>query len=298
MEKTLLFKELLSQLKSGIRLLPDKPEETPESTLKALWFKAFGTPISVKLVNHQPLPVLNEEQIKHLHKLINRRLEGTALAYITGRQNFMDVELLSDSRALIPRKETEILGNKALNLLQQCVDENGSAKLIDVGCGAGNLAVALACKIINVKIFASDISEDAINLTKENITLHNLSERIIVKQGDMLDPFIQDRQMIEADLIICNPPYIPTFKLNSMDKEISENEPEFAFNGGLTGMKLIQRLINDAPKCLRKGGWVIFEVGLGQGPHCIHLCEKSGLYEKVDSVTDDTQNIRVVLARK
>lgn len=299
MNQTKIYNQLLSKLKENLRILPDKPEETPESTLKALWLCSCDLPVSAELALEMDLPELDKTGLATLNKLIRNRLEGTPLSHITGRQRFMDLELLSDSRALIPRKETEILGRKALELLNGIQSESGQINVMDLCCGAGNLSVALAAKLNgDVKFYASDLSQEAVELTRENIILHGLGEKVTVWQGDVFSSFESEGFYESINLIVCNPPYISSFKVSGMDDEISNNEPELAFNGGMLGTKIIQKLITEAPKFLVGGGWLIFEVGKGQGPFIVDLILKGGKYSEVDSVNDADGNIRVVLARK
>jgi release factor glutamine methyltransferase len=294
----ILYRRLKEELENNLSFLEDKPEETSDSSLKALWHKAYGNSLSAVKAEKQPLPDLSELQVDILHLLVKQRLNGKPLAYITGRQNFMGIELLCDNRALIPRKETEILGRTAL---KQCENIAGSKKNInvfDVCCGSGNLGLALACYISNINVNCSDLSPDAVDLTRENISFLNLSHRVNVIQSDLFLNFESDTYYGNIDLIVCNPPYISSSKVAKMDSEISSNEPSMAFDGGMVGMKIIQKLIREAPKFLAKEGWLIFEVGVGQGPFIIQLCENTLLYKKIESVSDNMGNIRVIAANR
>jgi release factor glutamine methyltransferase len=294
-----VFDQILKELQKNLRILPDKPEESAESTLRALWLKSCDIPVSAELAMKTELPVLNESGRIRLNELIQKRIEGIPLSHLTGRQRFMGIELLSDERALIPRKETEILGKKALELLNLMQSESRQINVMDLCCGAGNLSVALAAKLNgNVKFYASDLSEEAVALTRENINMHKLEKKITAFQGDVFTPFESHTFYERISLILCNPPYISSFKVSAMDDEISKNEPELAFNGGMLGTKIIQKLISETPGYLVKGGWLIFEVGKGQGPFIIDLIKKGNKYSDIDSVSDPDGNIRVVLARK
>jgi release factor glutamine methyltransferase len=99
-------------------------------------------------------------------------------------------------------------------------------------------------------------------------------------------------------MIVCNPPYITSAKVKKMDEEISSNEPELAFDGGMLGIKLIQKLISESPKFLKKDGWVAFEIGLGQGPFVLKFMEKSDKFRNIGTATDEDGNIRAVFAQK
>lgn len=298
MNKLELFNSLSNNLTNKLHLLEDKPEETIETTLKALWFAAAGIPVSAEGSYKLPVPELTEKQIVNLNQFIELRLNGTPLAHITKRQNFMGIELMSDKRALIPRKETELLGRKALDLSYRIVKSKGKINVIDVCCGSGNLGIAIAHFNPDCQVYATDISEEAVELARDNINLLNLSRRVHVSQGDLLSVFETNEFYEKTDLIICNPPYILSSKVQKMDSEIASNEPVLAFDGGMLGIKIIQKLITEAPKFLTNDGWLIFEVGVGQGNFIAQLCERSQLYQLIESGSDDSGNIRVISLQK
>jgi release factor glutamine methyltransferase len=298
MNKLELFNSLSNNLTNKLHLLEDKPEETIETTLKALWFAAAGIPVSAEGSYKLPIPELTEKQIVNLNQFIELRLNGTPLAHITKRQNFMGIELMSDKRALIPRKETELLGRKALDLSYRIVKSKGKINVIDVCCGSGNLGIAIAHFNPDCQVYATDISEEAVELARDNINLLNLSRRVHVSQGDLLSVFETNEFYEKTDLIICNPPYILSSKVQKMDSEIASNEPVLAFDGGMLGIKIIQKLITEAPKFLTNDGWLIFEVGVGQGNFIAQLCERSQLYQLIESGADDSGNIRVISLQK
>ena len=293
-----LFNRISNDLEDKLHFLDDKPEENLNSTIKALWFKAAGVPLSAFGTQSLSLPELNESQVKYLQQLIQLRIENMPLSYITGRQNFMGIELHSDKRALIPRKETEILGNKALALAKESSDLNKEIFVMDVCCGAGNLGIALAHHIPSAIVFASDISHEAVALTQENIDMLNLNQRVHAEQGDIMSAFEKDEYFEKFDIIVCNPPYIFSSNVPKMDLEISLNEPAVAFDGGMLGIKIIKTLIREAPKYLKKSAFVVFEVGLGQGKMITKMCERTLLYSQIETVLDDSGNIRVIFAQK
>ena len=298
MNKEELYQILKIELSGKLTLLTDKPEETIDSTLRALWHASSGVAKSVEKAVNLKLPELSQEQVHILRSLVAQRLNGTPLAHITGRQCFMGIEFLSDKRALIPRKETEILCRKALTLSMEIANKKNEVKVVDVCCGAGNLGLAIAYYNVSATVFATDLSQEAVELTGDNILFLNLGDRIQVKQGDLFTAFETDEYYAKTDLIICNPPYISSAKVPKMISEISQNEPALAFDGGMLGTKIILRLISEAPKFLVPGGWLIFEIGVGQGPFIMQLCERSESYATVESVSDDSGNIRVLVAQK
>jgi len=277
--------------------LPDKPEEDAQNTLKALWFAAKGSPKAVTHVENLPLDALTNTQVNTLESLIQKRLEGTPLAHLTGRQEFMNIELLADESALIPRKETEILGRLCLTTIKELSENESPIRVIDVCTGAGNLAIAFACHASNVEVYASDLSDEAVALAKRNVKHTNVDKRVTLYQGDFLEPFKTDIFLGKIDILCCNPPYISTGNVEKMHKEIHEHEPDLAFDGGPFGIKILTRLIKEAPLFLVPDGFICFEVGLGQGPAMIKRLTKSNQFQDIISANDEQDQIRAIRAR-
>jgi release factor glutamine methyltransferase len=298
----MLIDEHFSQLKRSLEdkfiFMGDKPEETLDSTLKALWFTASGISISAEEASQLSLPELSVSQIEKLSQLIVKRLNNVPLAHIVRRQRFMGIDFICDRRALIPRKETEILGWKALDISFEFSRVKQIVNIIDVCCGTGNLGLAIASINSKAIVYATDISQEAVDLTRENIDYLNLSRCVVAGQGDLFSAIECDEYYGKVDLIVCNPPYISKGKVKNLKPEISENEPVLAFDGGIFGLSIIQRLIIEAPKFLAKTGWLLFEVGVGQGEFLLHLCKKSGRFDLVEPLADHMGNIRVISARK
>lgn len=292
-----LYNELLTKLKSNLEVLEDKPEETPVTTLRALWFKAADEPRSTEAAESGDLPELSSDQQKNLTQLVEKRLSGVPLAHITGRQQFMGVELLAGPEALVPRKETELVGNAALEVLLELEAAQGSTTVIDVCTGAGNLAIAFASKAKQANVYAADLSEEAVGLAKQNTEFAGVQERVELRAGDLLNPFDEDSFMGTVDLLTCNPPYISSAKVENMHDEISNYEPRLAFDGGPFGIKILQRLIKDAPRFLKPGGWLAFEVGLGQGPAWVQRLTKTGKFTDIRSIEDSAGEVRAIVGQ-
>ena len=291
-----LYTNLLERFNTELKVLKDKPEETSASTLKALWLTASGHPISAQAAESEKLPDLNAEQTEDLLKLIERRFAGEPLAHLTGRQQFMGIELLAGPEALVPRKETELLGKVAIQYLNKISNERDSLTVIDVCTGAGNLAISYAINEPKAKIYAADLSAEAVSLAKKNAEYHNLESQVEFTESDLLAAYESGEFFNKVDLLTCNPPYISSGKVEVMDEEISSHEPGLAFDGGPFGIKILQRLMKEAPKYLRAGGCLMFELGLGQGELIIKRIEKMNLYKEVLSVKNDDGDIRVVVA--
>lgn len=294
-----LFTERLARLDEALRTLPDKPEETSASALQTLWHLAAGQALSIEAATRQPLPGLTATQLLKLDELTTQRLGGTPLAHLTGRQHFMGLELLAGPQALIPRRETELLAHAALDKLRLLAATHGDrpAVVIDVCTGSGNLAMALAHGVPRAQVFAADLSEDAVSLAQRNATHLGLQDRVQLRSGDLLAPFDEPDFHGHVDLLVCNPPYISSGKLETMPTEIVGFEPRLAFDGGPFGIRILQRLMREAPRFLRPGGWLAFEVGLGQGPAVLQWLNKAGHYDTIDSVLDAEGQPRAFLAR-
>jgi release factor glutamine methyltransferase len=288
------YRLLHERLASGLDLLPDKPEETPDSTLRALWFAAAGSPLSAAAATEGELPSLAHDRTHVLEHFVARRLAGEPLAHITGRQRFMGLEMLSAPQALIPRAETEQLAGASIGLLQS-PDARHPARVIDVCTGSGNLAFAIAHHVPDAEVFGTDISTEAIDFAQRNGHHLELS-RVRFRTGDLLAPFETADFIGHTDLIVCAPPYIRSTKVEQMATEIAGHEPRLAFDGGPFGVTILMRLIEDAPRLLRRGGWLTLEVGLGQGPALTRRLQRDGNWQDVRALPDAKGDTRVLLA--
>jgi release factor glutamine methyltransferase len=291
------FAARLAELEAGWAGLPDKPEETPVTTLRALWLAAAGDPSSVARAGARELPELDAAGRAALHGLVQRRLSGVPLAHITGRQSFMGVELLAGPEALVPRRETELLGYAALDLVRKSVAEQGRALVIDLCTGSGNLALALAYHEPRCEVIGSDLSAEAIGLARRNADWTSLSQRAGFVQGDLFAPFDELGLRSGVDVVVCNPPYISSSKAAAMPAEIAGFEPRMAFDGGAFGVSVLFRLVSGAPQFLKPGSWLCFEVGRGQGEPMSGRLERAGPYERVEQVRDEAGDVRALLAK-
>jgi len=284
------FQALLDALAGAWHGLPDKPGETPEGTLEALWRHVGGGA-------GPGLPALQEQERARLGELVARRIAGEPLSYLTGRAGFMGIELLSGPEAMIPRVETEILARAALGLLLDLETAGAPIPVIDLCTGSGNVGLALAMGDPRCVLFAGDISAQAIRLARRNASHLGLEHRTSFLAGDFLEPFRTARLLGSAGLITCNPPYISTASVRHLPLEIAGFEPEAAFDGGPFGLSLLMRLVKEAREFLRPGGWVACETGMGQGQVVANMFNKSKQYQDVRTFLDPQGKIRVVAAQ-
>ena len=291
-----LYDTLHARLIAALRTLPDKPRENPASALRALWFAAAGEPRSVVAAEQGALPPLADDGARQsLERLVDRRLAGEPLAYLTGRGHFMGLELLAGPDALIPRVETELLAQACIDLLQLPSTRHG-ARVIDVCTGSGNLAFAMARHVPDAVVFGADISAEALALAARNREQLGLAQ-VTLRCGDLLAPFGADFDGT-VDLVVCAPPYILSAKVEQMAPEIAGHEPRLAFDGGPLGVAILLRLLEESPRLLRAGGWLAFEVGLGQGPAMTRRLQRDPHYDAVRTLADERGDVRAILARR
>jgi release factor glutamine methyltransferase len=294
-----VFIRLRDRLAAGSSPLPDKPEETPESTLRALWYTAAGQARSAQAALLGDLPPLDAAALVALDALIDQRLGGVPLAHLTGRQHFLDLEMLAAPAALVPRKETELLGRAAIDLACEIGQQSAEgATVVDVCTGCGNIALAVARHVPDARVFGADLSEEAVALARRNAAWLGLEQRVDFRAGDLLAPFDDAEFTGRVDLLTCNPPYISSAKVGQMAAETAAHEPRLAFDGGPLGVTILMRLLQEAPRFLREGGWLAFEVGLGQGPALVRRLKAAGSWSEVREIADDKGAARVVLARR
>ena len=292
------YRSLLSRLSTSLVPQPDKPEETPEATLRALHSAAAGHPRSARNDRGPFEEELDDEGVARLVHLVERRLSGIPLAYLTGRQHFMGLELLAGEGALIPRRETEILGRAAVDAAKSLADARGAVTVLDICTGGGNIAVAVAVHEPRTTVFASDISPAAVELARANARHLGVEGRVQLRLGDLFEPFQSDPFLGKVDLVTCNPPYISSAKVSLMSPEVSRHEPRLAFDGGAFGITILTRLIHEAPRFLRSESFLCFEVGHGQGRAVARMLERAGEYRDVKPLADESGEIRAFLAAK
>ena len=298
------FERRCIELARRLTTLADKPEETARATLAALWHLACGDALSADAALAEELPVLDANREARLQELLDRRLSGEPLPHITGRQRFCDLEMLAGPSALIPRRETELLARAAIAQLatRSAAPRNtdGAATLVvlDACTGSGNVAAAIAYHEPRATVWAADLSAEAVELALLNVNHLKLQQRVQLRVGDLLSPFDEPGFHGRVDLITCNPPYISTQKLQTMPAEIVSFEPALAFDGGPLGVRILQRLMREAPQYLQRGGRLMFEVGLGQGKAVIKRLAGMREYESATPLQDAAGEIRVIAARR
>lgn len=213
------------------------------------------------LYAHYEEPVSTED-LQAYECLMARRLEHEPLAYITGVREFYGLELSVDRRVLIPRPETETLVEEGLKLVRR--QGPGPPLLADIGTGSGAIAIALACHLHQAKVYATDISQDALEVAAANCRRHGVADRVVLLPGNLLEPLPE-----AVDMVVGNLPYVPASVLPALAPEVSCHEPRVALDGGPRGLGLVRGLLAQAPSRLRPGGRVLLEIGADQAAEVV-----------------------------
>lgn len=237
-----------------------------------------------------------EEEKENFERLIKKRLSGEPLQYLLGHQEFWSIDFKVDPRVLIPRPETELLVEQSLSILS----ENFSRRtlyVLDIGTGSGAIAISLAKEKKDLFIVATDISGEALLLARENARSAGVLHRIELVKGDLFNPvrLMQDREPF--DLILSNPPYILRSQIQNLAREVKDYEPQVALNGGEDGMEFYRSIVSQGPSYLRKGGWLLLEVGENQGEKVSGLIEREGSFGRPERIKDPSGIERVVKAQ-
>lgn len=205
------------------------------------------------------------EKVALFRVLVARRAAGEPVAYLTGEKEFMGLKFKVTPAVLIPRPETELLVEKAIGL----VKDIPAPVIVDVGTGSGAIVVSLAIYLPHARLYATDISPAALAVAEENAVHHGVAGRITFLLGDLLEPLLQET-VRRVDLVVANLPYIPTPKISALPREVLR-EPVAALNGGPDGLVLYRRLVPQAFKLLVPGGYLLLEIGQGQGEAALGL---------------------------
>jgi len=236
----------------GASLLEDGGIAVPRLTAEVL----LGHAMRVERVYLFAHPEQQLEDVQRLHygRYLHERLQGKPTQYITRKQEFYGREFRVTPDVLIPRPETEHVVEVALEVA------NGARRVLDVGTGSGALAVTLQQEL-HAHSWATDISDAAARLASENAA--RLGAAVSFAVCDLMDAIADD----SMDLIVSNPPYVPSTQREGLQREVRDFEPDLALFAGESGFELYDRIVADAPRVLREGGWLIMELGFGSLPH-------------------------------
>jgi len=245
-------------LRDAVAVLQDAGVETARNDAEWLFAAALGVGrAELHVMLDEPLP---PSIARGLTASVRRRARGEPLQHILGWESFRGLRLRITRDVLVPRPETELLVEWALDLLP-----TGAACVIDVGTGSGCVACAVVAERPDVRVVAIDLSPAAVVATRENAARLGLGSRLFLTGGDLLGAVRGG----SADLIVSNPPYLSRGSLRWLPREVRDHEPRLAVDGGDAGLEVIRRLVRDAPRVLRPGAALVMETGGGDHAHAV-----------------------------
>lgn len=288
--------------------LESKHDANPRLSAEWLMSEATGLSRIELYVNYEKPLSMDERDV--LRGYVARRAAGEPLQLISGTAPFRYLTLKVAPGVLIPRPETEVLVSEALAELHLPriadhvqVGEEGeeiisaqlpSLRVLDVCTGSGCIACAIASEYPAAKVLALDIADEALRLAKENVEILELEDRVEVRKSNLLQSLSEEEQG-SFDLLISNPPYIPTAVLQGLNREVTDFEPRLALDGGEDGLDLVRILLQQAPNALKPQGVLALELFEGHLDKAATLAKATG-FEEVRIANDLTNRPRVLIA--
>jgi release factor glutamine methyltransferase len=227
--------------------------EDPRFEAEILLTGALGIKKS-ELILYQS-KIIEDKNLKRYQDLVKRRLKHEPTAYIIGTQPFLGLDIIVNRSVLIPRPETELLAEQALKVASSQLP----VAIADIGTGSGCIAVTLAKRLPLAEVYGIDTSNDALKVAKKNAETHKVEGRCQFVKGNLLEPLKE-----KVDLIVANPPYIPSGEISKLQPEVRDWEPRQALDGGKDGLDYIRKLLRESPKYLKPNGRLVMEFGFGQ----------------------------------
>ncbi len=232
---------------------------------------------------------IDDEAFQSFEEMLALRAEGIPLAYILNKQEFMSLDFYVDESVLIPRPDTEILVEETISIARDIKD----VTIMDLGCGSGAISVSLAYYLKQASIIAVDIDSIAAQITGFNAERNGVFNQLTILNKDMFE-----LPQMEVDILVSNPPYIPSKDISDLQIEVSTYEPKLALDGGADGLDFYRKLVDMAPEFVKSGGYVIFEIGHDQGSALIELFNLDNRYNNDVQIVKDLAGLdRVVIAK-
>jgi release factor glutamine methyltransferase len=235
-------------------------------------------------------PVAPEDEAE-FRRMIHRKLRREPLQYIIGETEWFGLAIKCSRAALAPRPETEIIVERALELIVDVPEP----LIADIGVGTGCIAIAIAVSRPDARIVATDISADALSLARENVTFHGVEQQVALRLGNLFEPLETEPVF---DLIISNPPYVSETEYQALMPEVRDFEPKLALVAGAEGLDVIRPLIETAHIYLKSGGLLIFEIGERQAEPARQEAAICHEYEILPTIIDYNDKDRGIVLRK
>ncbi len=231
---------------------------------------------------------VSAELERRVDELVQRRLAGEPVAYIIGEWEFYGLPMDVSHDVLIPRMDTEVLAERGI---LKARESGEGARVLDLCAGSGCVGLAVAANAPQCRVVLGELSEGALRVCKQNVRRNELNARVTCLSVNAMEP--PSSTLWDFDVIVCNPPYIPTADIETLDVSVRDYEPHMALDGGEDGLDFYRFIASKWKSALRLGGTLIFEVGIGQAPQVEDILAQNG-FEDIKT-TADTQGIwRVV----
>jgi release factor glutamine methyltransferase len=269
--------------------------DAPRLSAELLLSHVLAAP-RIKLYTEYERP-LTEQELTRMRTLVQRASDEEPIAYLTGRAHFFNLEFEVTRDVLIPRPDTETLVE---NVLQTVRHQPGmeSPRVIDLCTGSGCIAAAIAHHLKTAMVLAIDISPPAVKVARQNVERLGLNDRVTVEEGDLFSPLQHMVDVQPFNLIVSNPPYIRTSDLASLDRSVRQYEPLQALDGGLDGLTLHRRILDEAADRLLPGGRVYLEIAFDQGDLAREMGGNYGDFDEVRILKDFGGRDRVLTLRR
>jgi release factor glutamine methyltransferase len=289
----------------------EKKVDSPRLSAEILLSSVLGLK-RIEVYTQFDKPVM-EKQLDQLHELVKRAGQHEPIAYLVGKTEFYSLELNVTRDCMIPRPETELLVERAIEFLRlrsgtqlDGTKHNAAQFVCDLCTGCGCIAVAIAKNFPYAKIIATDISDAALRVAAVNIEKHQLKDRIKLLQGDLFEPIVPQLDIEKLvpdsdrgfDLIVCNPPYVSRAELEKLDKNVRDYEPRLALFAGEDGLDIYRRIFDKVDQFLKPEAALMLEIGYTQGQAVKEMLELIGVFAYIKVEKDYNKNDRIVIAQK
>lgn len=275
----LLGLSISSAIREGAQRLREAGVAEPRREAGSLLAHVLGRDRSFIVAHADDL--LTDEQGKALHSLFERRAGGEPLQYLTTHQEFFKLDFEVTPDVLIPRPETELIVETALELLK----DDPAPYFADIGTGSGCIAISMLQDLPGARAIATDVSPAALRVAQRNAERHRVTDRLVLLESDCFSALDANASFT---LIASNPPYVSADELKAVQREVSY-EPRAALAAGSDGLAVIRRLLREAPPFLRPGGYFVFEIGFGQSQAVQRLVDRR--VWKLIEIREDLQRI-------
>jgi release factor glutamine methyltransferase len=236
--------------------------------------------------------ILASDEIEKFNQYIEEKISGKPVQYIIGTVEFFGLEFKVDERVLIPRPETETL----VEVVIEQLTNKENPKIVDIGTGSGAIAISLAANLKNPFIFATDVSQDALQVAKENAIKNKVENKIEFLCANLFEPLKNKNLEGKIDCVVSNPPYVSREELETLPKEIKEYEPIVALQSEKDGLFFHKEIIENSLDFLKKGGLLALETAYDQAEKVADLIRQSGNYNDIRIIKDLGGIDRVVKA--